>query len=175
MSENNLKTNANCFVTSFFTSVCFWPAGSPLMVACWHNGWQNKHKMSTCVWPLSTEAGAPTNMQGILKQFIHREWFCCWQSTNSFILTWLSTKEQLKAKRHAIFHVTSSKAVPVFPTASNSASWMTNNAYSHGKNTTMPTRQEHNNMLTFPLWHCSYCASIQKAHGVITRNTSTSE
>jgi hypothetical protein len=37
-------------------------------------------------------------------------------------------KEEGKTKRYDFFHVTASQLVPVFPTASNSASWMAQNA-----------------------------------------------
>jgi hypothetical protein len=47
---------------------------------------------------------------------------------NSFYTAVTLSERRRKTKEHDFFHVTSSKAVPVFPTATNAASWTTNNA-----------------------------------------------
>jgi hypothetical protein len=55
-----------------------------------------------------------------------------------------SKKEEGKTRKHDFFHVTSSKVVPVFPTASTAVSWTTN----YASNALPPRTRQHVDFLS---------------------------
>ena len=81
-----------------------------------------------------------------------------------------SKKEEGKTKKHDFFHVTSSKNVPVFPTATNSASWTTHNA-----SEALPPRTRQHVDFSYSAQFASIAPVSKKRRELSPEPTSTSE